>query len=378
MHNSMKTNILYFPIKLTIILLFAIYSSYGQSNFDSLVLAKTKTIRVGPGVKSVIFDPSYKHIYALNLEGMSVYEISRDSQEISRKIVFDKTPAKGFNYTKKEWFDSYAEKPVEGYFSHQGRFLWVSLHNADGLVVWDVKNKENGNFDNAKKAKLYEGKTYIGKISLPFFETGKTPKVISGSPKNNHLYVSNWHSNSVSVLDISGDNPNNWEKKQDLKGIAIPRGLAVNYEETQLYIAEMGGFRIFKYNTSNFSDRETITVGAGPRHLITDQKFLYASLNRGREIVKVNIGQWKVAERNKTLTTPRTICLSPDKSVVVVTCYKDDKVQVFRASDLKLLATWDSPGRPVGVDIVQDGETIEAWVCNYNYGTIKVFTFKKV
>ena len=34
-------------------------------------------------------------------------------------------------------------------------------------------------------------------------------------------------------------------------------------------------------------------------------------------------------------------------------------------------------GKPVGVDIYEDENKLEAWVCNYVGGNLKVFTFRK-
>ena len=40
------------------------------------------------------------------------------------------------------------------------------------------------------------------------------------------------------------------------------------------------------------------------------------------------------------------------------------------------MGSWDSPGKPVGIDVYQKDSILEAWVCNYTGASIKVFTFK--
>ncbi|MNS27859.1 hypothetical protein D3C72_598200 [compost metagenome] len=54
-------------------------------------------------------------------------------------------------------------------------------------------------------------------------------------------------------------------------------------------------------------------------------------------------------------------------------------MDVFKIVDNGLVKIYslDSKGRPVGVDIFEDDDTLEAWVCNYTIGTIKVFKFQK-
>ena len=43
----------------------------------------------------------------------------------------------GWDYNQSRPIASFQEKPVEACFSHGDKILWVSLHNADGIVpIW--------------------------------------------------------------------------------------------------------------------------------------------------------------------------------------------------------------------------------------------------
>lgn len=343
------------------------------------------------GVKAVVMDKNRSHVYSINLEGMSVYEFHRASRQITRRLKMIATPGKGFNYSKKVWIDSYQEKPVEACFTHRGRYLWLSLHNAEGIVVWDLfGNNTDMEGRPFKEAWLYEllpaapapdaGKTepeYSKKrIRLLWIKTGATPKVIASSPDGHYLFVSNWHSHTVSVIDIQSHNPADWKKIRDLKSGPIPRGLAVSLDSKKLYVAQMGGSTINIINLDNMVKTSAIRVGVNPRHLIISDTCLYASLNISAELVKIDLKREQIVQRVKTGRKPRTIVCTPDGRYLFVTCYTDNIVQLFATEPLKLLRTWKSPGHPVCVDVYQNGDRVEAWIGNHTYGTIRVLTLK--
>ena len=119
-------------------------SQDNRSSAPEMELLNVQTIPTGSGVKAVVISPDGSKVYSINLEGMSLYEFDRGSRRIMRKVQFVPHPGKGYNYDKKVWINSYQEKPVEACITHNGRFLWTSLHNAGGVVVWDLENNDTG------------------------------------------------------------------------------------------------------------------------------------------------------------------------------------------------------------------------------------------
>ena len=90
----------------------------------------------------------------MNLEGMSVYEFDRETRKVIREFKFKATPGMGWDYEKDKPINSYQEKPVEACFSHNDKFLWISLHNAEGIVPIRLdsvgENKHIGDKDSKK------------------------------------------------------------------------------------------------------------------------------------------------------------------------------------------------------------------------------------
>jgi len=345
-------------------------------NISTLQLVKTEVIKAGYGTKSVLISPDRKKVYAFNLEDMSVYEFYRKTRKLGRILRFKKNPGTGYNYTEKKWIHSYQEKPVEGCFTHQGRYLWISLHNAGGIVVWDLKDSLASIKDFPhKKVFIKDLKTGITNSGdLPFFKTGKTPKIIAKSQDEKYLFVSNWHSSTVSVIDISSDNPVHWKKIKDIATGRLPRGLAVSEDNKLLYIAQMGSDIIKIIEIGTWKEKGLIHTTINPRHLFIDGHYLYVSINIGGKVMKIDLSTKKILKISKTGHLARTLALSPSREYLFVVCYKDNILDVFKTADLTRVLRLKTGSHPVGVAVYQDKSIIEAWVCDYS-GRINVFTF---
>jgi DNA-binding beta-propeller fold protein YncE len=336
----------------------------------------------GIGTKSLLYNPANQCVYAMNLDGMNVCEFEAGSRRLRRKLLFKPTPGEGFNYTTKKTFASYQEKPVEACLSHAGSRLWISLHNAGGIVCWPLA-------DSVLKGQVVSGRQAFVQnfarvnqldsttlIELPFFSTGKTPKVLLKHPEKDLLWVSNWHQNNVSTIDIAGNNPLYWQIKKNLGGIPVPRGLFFASKSRRLLVAAMGSSQLFVYNADSLTQETTVQVGLNPRHLAGNDSILYVSLNSAAQIAVIDTQSLKILSKTPTLAQPRTIALSPDGQLLFVVCYTEDRLQVFRTRDMELLGVWPTNHHPVGLCIVEQNGLLEAWVSNYSAGTINVFAFK--
>src|ERR1700682_331542 len=105
--------------------------------YSELAYIKVELLPSAPGTKSVLFNSTGSKLYAMNLEGMSVYEFDQPARKITREFKFKPTPGTGWDYVKEKPIPSYQEKPVEACLSHHDKILWVSLHNAEGIVpIW--------------------------------------------------------------------------------------------------------------------------------------------------------------------------------------------------------------------------------------------------
>ena len=339
---------------------------------QKLKLLNTQKLVTGRGVKSVFFDESGKYLYSVNLESGSVYEFDRASKHRRRYWKFDQTPAKGYDYSKRKWVEgSFAEKPVEGCLTHKGKYLWASWHNAGGVAAWRVDGDTAGLHQAEHRADLVEGEDQT-RVAVHFFKTGETPKVLLPSPDGQWLFAANWHSKTGSCIDMSGDNPRSWQVRKSIKVGAVPRGMCL-VGERELWVAGMASGSITRIDLRTLGILGDKDVGPTPRHLLNHQGRVYASLSSSEELLELNAKDASIRQKARTADDPRTIAISPDGRLLFVVCYAANRLQVFRTSDFALLGSWKCQGGPVGVDVYQSGDTVEVWVGNYKYATLKVF-----
>jgi len=353
--------------------------------FPELIYEKTEKLAAAPGTKSVLFNSSGSKLYAMNLEGMSVYEFDQPTRKIIREFKFKPTPGTGWDYVKEKPIPSFQEKPVEACLSHDDKILWVSLHNAGGIVPIFIDsielNKRSAVKQEIKKITvLYPGTNKKDSFSVPLIKTGKTPKIISKTADSKYLLVSNWHSYTVSVLELNSAEYPYAKLITNIPMAAIPRGIVVDDKTGRSYVAIMGGASIRVISNSVWMKENDITVASNPRHIVMDTSgHLFVSYNSLGKIACLDAETGKTLFMASTNKAPRTIVLSKNQKFLFVTCYTGDMVNVFKINDsnFEKITSLPCKGHPVGVDIFENESKLEAWVCSYSTGSISVFSFNK-
>lgn len=354
------------------------------ADYDELTLSGSQSLSAAEGTKSVTFNTNGSKLYAMNLEGMSVYEFDGSTKKITREFIFKPHKGTGWDYVREKPIPSFQEKPVEACFSNDDKILWVSLHNADGIVPLPVSDFTFDNNTQYKKLKKVYIKTPDSKkrdsINVPLIITGKTPKVIARTENSSHILVSNWHSYNVSVLSVDTTKYPYAFLQKNIASKAIPRGIVVDDKKGKSYVAIMGSSRIDAIDNNTWKKDSSIKVASNPRHVVMDDDGrLFVSYNKLAKVACIDPATGKTLFSAKTAAQPRTIILSKNKKFLFVTCYSGNTVEVFKIEGNKFIKKYSLPckGKPVGVDIRETDDTVEAWVCNYVGGNIKVFSFKK-
>jgi 6-phosphogluconolactonase (cycloisomerase 2 family) len=354
--------------------------------YSDIEYEKTELLRAAPGTKSVLFNSNGSRLYAMNLEGMSIYEFDQPSRKVAREFKFKPTKGTGWDYETDKPISSYQEKPVEACFSHNDKVLWVSLHNAEGIVPIRVDSlaankKSPDNKQAVKKVFVsYPGSIKKDSFTVPLIKTGKTPKVIAKTADDRYLLVSNWHSYTVSALEMDTSLYPIARMVDTVPVKAIPRGIAVDDTRNKSYVAIMGGSIIDVINNSNWQKEAPIQVVSNPRHIVLDTSGrLFISYNKLAKVACVDASTGKTLFTTETHAQPRTIILSKNQQFLFVTCYSSDFVDVYKINETRFdkVASLPCKGHPVGVDIFENDSKLEAWVCSYSNGSISVFSFKK-
>ncbi len=367
----------------------------GSKSYSNLEFKKSELLRAAPGTKSVLFNADGSKLYAMNLEGLSIYEFDRATRKILRQFKFKPTKGTGWDYVKDTIIPSIQEKPVEACLSHDDKILWVSLHNAEGIVPIRVDSiganlsalpaglsgrKENNKQVLKRMFVTYPGSTRKDSFDVPLIKTGKTPKIISRTADSKYLLVSNWHSYSVSVLEINKEQYPYAKLISTVPVSAIPRGIVVDDFRKRSYVAVMGGASLLVINNETWKKDTILNVEANPRHIVLDASgHLFISYNLLGKIACLDASTGNSLFTARTHGKPRTIILSKNQKILFATCYASDTVDVFRINENSFTRIKSLPckGHPVGVDIYENEEMLEAWVCSYSNGTISVFSFAK-
>lgn len=352
--------------------------------YDSLIFETKQALPAAEGTKSVLFNGNGTRLYAMNLEGMSIFEYDAESRTRTRTFSFQPTPGTGWDYERDRPVKSYEEKPVEACLSKDEKLLYVSLHNAGGIVplpVQDVALTATPN-DSFKIKKVYVTQKNAGtkdSIYVPLIHTNSTPKVIARTANDSFVLVSNWHGLTVSSLQRIPGKPF-LKKVADVKVTAIPRGIVVDDVREKTYVAIMGSNTVAVIDNATWTREADIPVAANPRHLVMDTgRRLFVSFNKLARIACVDPQTHKTLFAASTAAQPRTIMLSKNGKFLFVTCYRGNTVDVFKVEENRFVKLYSlpCPGKPVGIDIRETDDMLEAWVCNYVGGNLSIFSFKK-
>lgn len=354
-----------------------------EETYSGLILEKSQILPSAFGVKAVLFNPEGTKLYALNLEGGSIYEFSQSEKTISKKIIFQQTKAQGLDYRTHRTISSFAEKPVEGCFSH--KILWVSFHNAGGIMPISTDflplSNTDKNLSYTKAVVIDLINQRKDTISLPLIKTGKTPKVIAKTADQNNLLVSNWSSNTISLLKLNDTLAPYGKKIASFNMPSTPRGIAIDDKNNRSYITIMGGNKIIVINNKTWKVERSFIVPANPRHILAgNDSRLFVSFNASAKIACIDARTGEILFIAKTGLQPRTIVLSENQKFLFVTCYGGNSVDIFKITSRAFtrIYTLSCTGKPVGIAIYENEDKLEAWVGNYIAGNLKVFTFKKV
>jgi YVTN family beta-propeller protein len=283
--------------------------------------------------------------------------------ELMRTIP-DSVSLKDFGFSK--YSGKYKGAPVEGTFSPDGKFLYVSNYAMYGKGF----NKEGT--DTCSPADGYD-KSFIYRINRSNYQidgvypVGSVPKVVEVTPDNRYVLVANWCSYTVSVISV--------ELNKVVKTVKIgryPRGIAINNDSTKAYVAEMGGNRIHVIDLQDFTTTY-IPIGSNPRAIVLspDNSMMYVTMNLSGKVASWDLVNNKAGKSVKTGNAARSLAINADGSHLFVVNYKSDTMSRVRTSDMKVTQNIKVCNEPIG--ITYDLPTGNTWIACYK-GQIKIYS----
>ena len=280
------------------------------------------------------------------------------------KTIPDSVSLKDFGYGSSAGL--YKGAPVEGSFSPDGKYLYVTNYSMYGTGY----TKEG--HDTCSPASGFD-KSFVYRINRSsytvdaVYPVGSVPKVVEVTPDNKYLLVTNWCSYTLTIISIAS--------QKVVRSIYIgpyPRGITISKDSKTAYVAEMGGYRIHVINLDNFTT-SYIPIGSNPRAIVLspDNSMLYATLNLSGKVTSWNLTTNRAGRTIKTGKAARSLAISADGTALFVVNFDSGTVSKLRTSDMKILQTISVCKQPIGV--TYDSPNNNVWVACY-LGQIKIFS----
>ena len=209
---------------------------------------------------------------------------------------------------------------------------------------------------------------------------GSWSKVMLENEKTRHVYLTNWVSKDISVIDVS-NKPYKEVRRVRMKP-ASPRGLALSKDGRRVYVAEFkqeghkntrGYIRLVDANT--FKTLKRFGPAGRKRHIVSigesERDLLFVSDMLKSRVEVYNMKTNQLIKTMKTYYRPNTIVLSPDHNRLYVSSRGPNnpktylmkgprfgKVHVFDTTTFKEIDVWEGGNQPTGLDVSPDGCTV--------------------
>lgn len=308
--------------------------------------------------KSALFHPTLPKLYINALEAGKTVVYSTETfsklKAVEHKFADHQTLGPGTRFYG---------KPVEGWFTHEGRYLWVTYYRfsddphssrASGFSVIDTRTDQ----------------------IVKTYPTGNIPKFVTANESGTVLAVTLWGENKVEFHDVK--DPLNAKL---VKTVAVggPVRAAVGFDRDKtcglclrgtaflpksdlVVVARMGGGGLALIDSAKGAVvRNLFNVPATPRYLQVYADYLYLSANASGTVARIKITDLVRAASEPSYLPPvqsrkvgagaRTLKVADDKVYVSLNLSKKVLSMNLDFSDIREV---DAPAFPVGLDVKDD------------------------
>lgn len=341
--------------------------------------------------KSVSVSPDGTKYYINSLEGYKtvVYDQKTNNKlavvthKFSKKDSLLWAKPSGLYEFKGEYANpnTFSGKPVESCFSHGGRYVWIPYYR---------RSFDRNAVEPSALAVIDSRTDRIIKL----METGALPKMVASSPDGRFVAVSHWGENTVGIINIESNNPDDWHyvdcftidyklkldfdpnvtvNRDNGSGYSL-RGTCFTPDSRYLLVGCMGGIgaiAVIDLQTMRYLGRVT---GMMPnvRHLVIQDGWIYLSINNGGAVQRMRLDKFigflssfnnrrVKSEGWQTCRVPkgaRTISLTPDGRYIFAACNFSSTLAIVKTDSFKLIGEIPVDSYPVGLDISNDGKTV--------------------
>jgi len=196
---------------------------------------------------------------------------------------------------------------------------------------------------------------------------GDWPDAVGVNPNTNKIYVANWGSNSVSVID--------GETNSVATTISVgsgPEGIGVNASMNKIYVANSWDNSVSVIDGQTNSVATTISVGNGPDAVGVNPNTntIYVA-NRSSDNVSVIDGQTNSVVKTILVGDwPDAVGVNPNTNTIYVANYYSDSVSVIDGNTNSVVTTISVGSGPEGVGV--NASTNKIYVANHYSDSVSV------
>ncbi|PLW92564.1 MAG: peptidoglycan-binding protein [Marinilabiliales bacterium] len=335
--------------------------------------------------KAAIIIEEKNKFYINSLEGYETLIFSLDSFkqigiirhcfDITDTALFNEHSALGYPFAFRGDVRIFCGKPVEGCLTHDGKYMWITYYR---------RSFDKSAIQPSAMAIIDTDNDSIVRVMA----TGPLPKMIAPSPDGKFLAVTHWGDNTIGIIDISSNNPddfqyidhfvvenklslnsaNNTPYNRDQECGFCLRGTVFTPDSRYLLVGRMGGGGIAIFDMDSMAYLGTVWgMKTNVRHLLIHDDYLYLSANKPGYVQKAPLDSVISAVYNNGTTWSdwegvfvgkgaRTIDITPDGEFLFVAANNVSKVSMIRTSDMKIVAESVADSYPVGLSVSKNGD----------------------
>ncbi|MBO4334831.1 MAG: hypothetical protein J5846_03230 [Desulfovibrio sp.] len=320
--------------------------------------------------KSAVFSLDGTKFYINALEGKETLVYDTETLELKKVIshTFGQEDAPLFLNGETTLFDytyhncrgtgdknRFSGKPVECTFTHNGRYLWVSYY------------RRECDYNASSPSALAIIDTTQDSI-VRVMPTAPLPKMVAASPDGKRLAVTNWGDNTVGIIDISSNNPQDFHyerllvvgQKLNVAGVSgnrdnvcglCLRGTVFTADGRYLLVAGMKSSYLTVFDVENGKKVGSVHLPvANPRHFVRspDGQKLYVSFNVPGKVAEIAMAEilhrapsnGSVTGRVLTVGSgARTVAVSPNGRHLYAACNKSSSLTCIDIASWRILDT---------------------------------------
>ncbi|WP_336054342.1 IPT/TIG domain-containing protein [Streptomyces sp. CA2R101] len=220
--------------------------------------------------------------------------------------------------------------PVKAAVTPDGRYVYVSNFGSSSLSVIDTTTRS----------------------VITTIEVTNGPWGVEVAPDGLRAYVACFGTDSVAVIDTTTHSVTD-----TLSGLNKPIGLAVSPDGSRLYVASRGGSRVDVISTASESVIASVPVGTGPRNVAVtpDGTEVYVTEEGANSVSVIDTTTHTVIATLSGFLLPRGVAVAPDGQRVYVTDYGGNSLAVIDTATHSVVDTVTGLPIPYGVAISHDG-----------------------